>query len=234
MMEPRTGSLDLPARLAAVRHRIAVAARSVGRDPTAVRLVAVSKLHPSTAIVAAHDAGQMDFGESRAQELDAKLAQHPPSGLRWHFVGRLQRNKVRLVAGRVVLIHSVDRAALAESIAAHMRTTGGCQDVLIQVNVTGEERKGGCRPADLSALAERIAGLDGIRVTGLMTIPPLAAEPDAVFDRLRALRAQLAATVPGVVELSMGMSNDFESAVTHGATIVRVGTAIFGARPRDG
>jgi len=223
---------QVAARLAAVRRRIAVAARAAGRAAEDVRLVAVGKLHPLSRILAAHAAGQVEFGESRAQELDAKLAQDPPPGLRWHFVGRLQRNKVRLVAGRVVLIHSVDRIGLAESIADHMTPVDGHQDVLIQVNVTGEQRKGGCRPEDVGRLAERIAQLPGLTATGLMAIPPLDGDPDAVFARLRALRAQVATSHPDIVELSMGMSGDMEVAIANGATIVRVGTDVFGARPR--
>ena len=223
---------QVAARLAAVRRRMAAATRAAGRAPEDVRLVAVGKSHPLSRILAAHAAGQEEFGESRAQELDAKLAQDPPPGLRWHFVGRLQRNKVRLVAGRVVLIHSVDRIRLAESIADHMTAVGGHQSVLIQVNVTGEPRKGGCRPEDVGPLAERIAQLPGLTATGLMAIPPLDGDPDAVFARLRALRAQVAASHPDIVELSMGMSGDMEVAIANGATIVRVGTDVFGARPR--
>lgn len=223
---------DVPARLAAVRQRIATAAHAAGRDPAEVRLVAVSKFHSLSKIAAAHGAGQSEFGESRAQELDAKLAQDPPHDVRWHFVGRLQRNKVGLVAGRVVLIHSVDRRALAERISAHMRKVGGRQDVLLQVNVAGEQRKGGCPPAELPSLVEAVAGLEGIRATGLMTIPPLGDDPAPVFAELRALRTRLAETAGDLVELSMGMSGDLEAAVAQGATILRVGTAIFGARPR--
>ncbi|CAN5911710.1 YggS family pyridoxal phosphate-dependent enzyme [soil metagenome] len=227
------GDADIPARLAAVTERIARAARDAGRDPGDVRLVAVSKFHALRRIAAAHAAGQVAFGESRAQELDAKLADGPPDSLWWHFVGSLQRNKVRLVAGRVALIHSVDRPALATAIAAHMQELGACQDVLVQVNVAGEQRKSGCAPAQVLELAETIARLDGIRVTGLMAIPPLHDDPAPVFAELRALRVRVAEMVPGVVELSMGMSGDLESAVVHGATIVRIGTAIFGARPRN-
>lgn len=224
---------DIATRIAAVRRRIEVAAHAADRDPATVRLVAVSKFHALPKILAAYDAGQVEFGESRAQELDTKLAEHPPGELRWHFVGGLQRNKVRTVAGRVVLIHSVDRLALAESIASHMCALGATQDVLLQVNVAGEERKGGCAPDALPELAQAIAGLDGIRVTGLMTIPPLHDDPVPVFTELRALRARLSTALPQVTELSMGMTGDLEAAVRHGATIVRVGTAIFGARPAN-
>jgi pyridoxal phosphate enzyme (YggS family) len=227
-----TDATDVAARLAAVRRRITTAARAAGRDPADVRLVAVSKFHGRDRILAAYAAGQVEFGESRAQELDAKLVATWPADLQWHFVGHLQRNKVRQVVGRVVLIHSVDRIRLAEAIARRIRSEGGHQDVLLQVNVTGEQRKGGCRPEDLPVLAERVGELEGIAATGLMAIPPLDGDPTAVFARLRALRAQVAATHPGVVELSMGMSGDLEAAVANGATIVRVGTDVFGPRPR--
>lgn len=219
-------------RLAGVRERIATTARAAGRDPADVRLVAVSKFQSLERILAAHVAGQLEFGESRAQELDAKLAAMPPVPLRWHFVGGLQRNKVRLVAGRVELIHSVDRVPLIEAIARHMQAGGGSQDVLIQVNVTGERRKGGCAPDEIERLAEEISVHEGVRAVGLMAIPPLDIDPVPVFTRLAALREQLAAAHPGLVELSMGMSADFEAAITCGATIVRVGTDVFGPRPR--
>ncbi|HEX6254599.1 MAG TPA: YggS family pyridoxal phosphate-dependent enzyme [Euzebyales bacterium] len=227
--EPSTVAM----RLAAVRRRIAAAARSVDRDPADVRLVAVSKLHPLERVLAAHAAGQEEFGESRAQELDAKLADARAASLRWHFVGRLQRNKVPLVVGRVELIHSVDRRRLVTAIGDHLYASGGHQDVLLQVNVTGEQRKGGCAPDALPSLAEAVARTDGLAAVGLMAIPPLDVDPAIVFDRLRELRDRIAATHPGVVELSMGMSGDLEIAVAHGATIVRVGTDVFGARPSN-
>jgi pyridoxal phosphate enzyme (YggS family) len=220
-------------RLAAVRGRIAAAARSVGRDASDVRLVAVSKLHALERVLEANAAGQDEFGESRAQELDAKLADVRSAPLRWHFVGQLQRNKVPLVVGRVELIHSVDRERLVRAIGDHLRTTGGQQDVLLQVNVTGEQRKGGCAPEALPSLAEAVAETVGVTAVGLMAIPPLDVDPAMVFDRLRELRAGIAEAHPKVVELSMGMSGDLEIAVAHGATIVRVGTDVFGARPSN-
>jgi len=218
-------------RLTAVRARIAAAARRVDRDPGEVRLLAISKFQPVTAVRAAVAAGQHDFGENRAQELVAKLDE-APAGARWHFVGRLQRNKVKQVVGRVELIHSVDRMSLAEAIAASAAAGGLLQRVLIQVDVAGELQKGGCAPDDVPALLERIGELDGIEAVGLMTIPPVDADPAAMFERLRALRARLLPSFPELIELSMGMSADVEAAVAHGATIVRVGTAIFGPRPR--
>lgn len=230
--EPAGARTDIAERLAQVRARIDRAARVAGREPSEVRLVAISKFQPLAAIHAAFTAGQVDFGENRAQELVAKLA-GAPSGVRWHFVGRLQRNKVKQVAGQVELIHSVDRVQLAEAIADQAGKSGLHQRVLVQVNVAGEQAKGGCSPDALPALLARIAELDGISAVGLMTIPPLTADPTAMFEQLRALRARHASGFPGLVELSMGMSADLEAAVGAGATIVRVGTAIFGVRPRN-
>jgi PLP dependent protein len=222
----------IAARLARVRARVDDAARAAGREPSEVRLVAISKFQPLEAIRAAFAAGQMEFGENRAQELVAKLPAAPP-GARWHFVGSLQRNKVKQVVGHVELIHSVDRVPLAEAIAAQAGKSGQDQRVLVQVNVAGEQAKGGCAPGALPALLARIAELDGVSAVGFMTIPPLAADPTAMFERLRALRAHHEPRFPGLVELSMGMSADLEAAVGAGATIVRVGTAIFGVRPRN-
>jgi hypothetical protein len=223
---------EIARRLADVRGRIAAAARQAGRDPTDVRLLAISKFQPVEAVRAAVAAGQTEFGENRAQELADKLAE-APAGARWHFVGRLQRNKVKQVVGRVELIHSVDRVPLAEAVSAQAARRDVHQRVLVQVDIGGEPQKGGCAPDDVPSLLDRIGRLDGISAVGLMTIPPLDADPVPMFERLRALRAQHSPTFPELVELSMGMSADLEAAVAHGATIVRVGTAIFGPRPRN-
>lgn len=220
-------------RLADVRQRIADAAQAAGRDPDEVRLVAISKFKPVAAVTAAAAAGQVDFGENRVQELVSKL-DAVPTGLRWHFVGRLQRNKVKQIVGRVELIHSVDRVSLAETISTQATRSDVVQSVLVQVDVAGEERKGGCAPAEVPRLLEHIGDLRGIRAIGLMTIPPIAAEPAAMFARLRALNARAIVDYPALTELSMGMSADIEAAVAHGATLVRVGTAIFGARQAPG
>lgn len=223
---------DVAGRLARVRQRVDDAARAAGRNPRDVRLVAISKFQPLAAVQAAVTAGQVDFGENRAQELVSKLPD-APDGVRWHFVGRLQRNKAKLVVGRVDLIHSVDRVSLAETVSAQAAARGIVQRVLVQVDVAGEERKGGSPPDQVLPLLQRSAGLAGVRVTGLMTIPPIDSDPAAMFERLRALRARLLPTFPQLTELSMGMSADLEVAVASGATIVRVGTAIFGPRPRN-
>jgi hypothetical protein len=222
---------EIARRLNDVLGRIAAAARQADRDPAGVRLVAISKFQPLDAVRAALAAGQTEFGENRAQELVAKLDEAPP-GARWHFVGRLQRNKVKQVVGRVELIHSVDRVSLAEAIAAHAVRHDLCQRVLVQVDLAGEPQKGGCAPEDVPALLDRIGRLDGIAAVGLMIVPPVDAEPAPMFEQLRAMGARQSRTFPELVELSMGMSADMEAAVAHGATIVRVGTAIFGPRPR--
>jgi hypothetical protein len=233
MSEPTVGRIDaeqIGARLAVVRERIRSAAHAAGRDPRDVRIVAVSKFQPSSAVDAAITAGQRDFGENRAQELTAKRA-HVADAARWHFVGRLQRNKVGQVVGHVVLVHSVDRASLVEAIARRARRLSVVQPVLVQVNVAGEASKGGCAPIDLPSLLAHIDASEGVAARGLMTIPPIDADAGAVFRELARLRAGLVDDLPELTELSMGMSGDLEAAVTHGATIVRVGTAIFGARP---
>jgi hypothetical protein len=208
------------ARLEAVRARITEAARLAGRAPADVTLVAVSKNVAADAIAAAVAAGQRDFGENRAQELVAHAAGVTAPGVRWHFVGRLQRNKVALAAPHVALWQSVDRAALVPLLAHH---APGAR-VLVQVNVAREAGKGGCAPGDAPALVAALRDA-GLAVEGLMTVPPAGVDPRPHFDALRELAAAL-----GLHELSMGMTADFEAAVAAGATIVRVGTAVFGER----
>jgi hypothetical protein len=210
--------------LTVVRERIADAARAAGRDPDQVALVAVSKEVGVDAVVEAVAAGQVDFGENRAQELASKLAaleSHPPVGTPvWHFIGRLQRNKVKGVAHAVSLWHSVDRLEIGEVIARHAPVAR----VLVQVNVGDEEQKGGCRPAEAAGLVDALGAL-GLAVEGLMTVPPQMGDPRRFFASLRELATRL-----GLSTLSMGMSGDFEAAIAEGATLVRVGTAVFGPR----
>lgn len=205
--------------VAAVRARIAAAATRAGRDPAEVTLVAVTKTVDAGHVRAAVAAGVVDIGENRAQELVAKAPVVPDA--RWHFVGVLQRNKVRVLAPLVSCWQSVDREALGAEIA---RRAPGAR-VLVEVNLAGEPQKGGCAPADAPRLVDRLRGL-GLRVDGLMTVPPEAGDPRRFFAALRDLGARL-----GLAELSMGMSADFEAAVEEGATMVRVGRALFGARP---
>jgi pyridoxal phosphate enzyme (YggS family) len=215
-----------------VLDRIGAAAQRAGRDPDEITLVAVSKTWPADVVKDAAGAGVGIFGENRAQELKEK---HAVLGdrVRWHFVGPLQSNKVRAVVGVAELVHSVDRYGLAEAIARRARSLGIVQDVLIEVNAGGESTKHGVEPAGAVRLAEEVAELDGITVGGLMAIPPRADNPETTrpyFRDLAALRDLVAASVPTATALSLGMSGDFEQAIEEGATIVRVGEAIFGPR----
>lgn len=223
---------DLSARWAEVVRRVERAAARAGRSAAEVRVVAVSKSVSADVVAGALDAGIVDLGENRAQELRDKasvLGDRP----RWHFVGHLQTNKVRLVAGIATLVHSVDRYGLGEALARRARALGGVQEVLVQVNVGREPVKQGVEPERARALAAALAELDGLAVGGVMTIPPLTATPAEARPFFRALAevgADVAAAVPGATHLSMGMSRDFEVAVEEGATLVRVGEAIFGPR----
>ena len=222
-------------RIAEVRARIERAAREAGRAPGEITLVAVSKGFSAEVVERALDAGVTDVGENRAQELAAK-AGAVKGAARWHFVGRLQSNKVRVVVGACDVIHSVDRSKVADAIAARARTSGIIQDVLVEVNVSGEGVKGGVEAKDAVRFAARIATLEGLRVIGLMTVPPWPERPaDSAphYARLRELRDELVASAPGARELSMGMTRDFEVAIREGATLVRVGAAIFGPRPPE-
>lgn len=236
MRSPTVSSASTPrpaevaARLAAVHGRIDAAARRAGRSPRAITLLAVTKGVDAEAARAAVAAGQIDLGESKAQELTAKREALGP-GVRWHFVGRLQRNKVRQVVGSVSLIHSVDRLPLAEAIAERARQGARVQRVLVQVNAGEDPAKGGCDVDEALGLVTAVRRLSGLACEGLMTIPPQDGDPRPVFARLRTLRDELRARFPEVQHLSMGMSGDVETAVEEGATIVRLGEAIFG--PRD-
>ena len=216
----------------AVLDRIASAAVRADRSPDEVTLVAVAKTFPADVVATAIEAGITDIGENRAQELKEKVAVLGERA-RWHFVGHLQTNKVRNVIGRTHLVHSVDRFGVAEAIARRASALGMDQRVLIEVNVGKEASKHGVEPARAVALAREVESLDGVTVAGLMTIPPAAPDPEGsrvYFKDLATLRAELVASVPGATELSMGMTRDFEVAVEEGATIVRVGEAIFGPR----
>jgi PLP dependent protein len=218
----------IPGRLADVKRRIARAAERAGRDPDAITLVAVSKTHPPEAIRVAQAAGAHAFGENYVQELLAKQKALAGLELVWHFVGRLQRNKARDVVGRVALVHSVDSPALAEALSRRASAAGVVQDVLVEANLAGESTKGGVAEAELDHLLDAIAKLPALRCRGLMTMPPPSDDPESTRPVFRAL-ARLASS-RGLVELSMGMTSDFEVAIEEGATIIRVGTAIFGER----
>jgi pyridoxal phosphate enzyme (YggS family) len=208
-------------RVAEVRARIDAAAARAGRDPATVTLVAATKTVDLERVQQVIEAGVVDVGENRAQELLAKTAVH---GAQWHFLGQLQRNKVRQLAPWLACWQSVDRPELGAEIA---RRAPGAR-VLVEVNLGEESQKGGCAPAAVAALVDTLRG-DGLDVAGLMTVPPHAEDPRRWFVRLRELAVAL-----DLPELSMGMTDDFEVAVEEGATMVRVGRALFGARPVPG
>lgn len=218
--------------LDAVRARIATIASACGRDPATVRLVAVSKTKPAEAVRAAWEAGQRDFGENYAQELAEKArALAGCDGLRWHFIGHLQSNKAKLVAPVVAAVHSVDSPSLARELGKRATQVGRTIDALVEVSLGGEETKSGCAPADLEDVCTTIEAQPGLRLKGLMSLPP-PGDPEAarkVFEAAVALR-NIHGGAERLPELSMGMSGDLETAIACGATIVRVGTAIFGAR----
>ena len=223
-------------RLTEVRSRIAAAARSAGRDPSTVTLVAVSKAFPLDAVREAYSAGQRDFGENRVQEALEKIAESRTLEIRWHLMGHLQTNKARKAAQAFATIHSIDGIELLNKVELAAREAGTAPELLIQVDLAAEATKFGVPPAGVPPLFESAASLRAARVVGLMLLPPVpenAEEARPWFRRLRDLRDQwLASGVPpGMLrELSMGMSGDFEVAIQEGATIVRVGTAIFGRR----
>lgn len=225
----------IAAALQAVHARIAAACADAGRDPATVRLLAVSKGHPASAIRAAHAAGQRAFGESYVQEALAKQAALADLAIEWHYIGPLQRNKTRQVAEHFDWVHGVDRLELAERLSrqrpAHLPSLQLC----VQVNVGGEASKRGVVPEAAIALARQVAGLSGLKLRGFMTIPPPSDDAPtqrAHFRVLAQLLRQARSEGLDVDTLSMGMSQDLESAIAEGATIVRVGTAIFGARPQ--
>jgi pyridoxal phosphate enzyme (YggS family) len=237
----RRASDAAAARLAAVSERIARAAARAGRRADEVTLVGVAKRHPAEAVAAAAAAGLVHVGESFVQEARAKIPRVAElrgplaAPLVWHFVGRLQTNKAKLAATLFDAVDSVDRAELAHALDRHAAALGRTLDVLIQVNVSGEAQKGGAAPDALGELAAVVGGCAQLRLRGLMTVPAASEDPEAArpaFARLRELRDALCRSAPGLTlpELSMGMSADLEVAVEEGATIVRVGTALFGPR----
>ena len=221
---------DIADRVSEVRHRIDDAARRGGHGQRTT-IIAVTKTHGVDAVQAAWDAGVHDVGENRVQEALPKMdAATVP--VHWHLIGHLQRNKVKAV-DRFTLVHSIDSERLAEAVHAFGAARGTSVDALIQVNVSGEATKGGFSIDELGPFAERLDALSGIRVRGVMTMAPFDAgerELHEVFSRARAARERLGGAAHGVTELSMGMSSDYEVAVEEGATMVRLGTILFGVR----
>ena len=222
-----------------INARIAAACEQAGRPRDSVRLIAVSKTKPAEMVAEAYAAGQRLFGENHAQELTAKKPVLPED-IEWHFIGNLQRNKVKYVVGAAALIHSVNSAALAKEIDRVAGNRGLTQDVLAEINVGGEESKQGADAEEARSLVEAIAALPHLRLRGLMTVAPFAEDPETVRPVFRRLKEMLTEFAPltrepeAFDELSMGMSGDFEAAIGEGATYVRIGTAIFGARDYSG
>ncbi len=226
--------MDIRENIEKVRQQIVAAAQAAGRDADEIRLVAVSKTKPPEMVAEAIACGVMDFGENRPQELSRKYADFPNA--RWHQIGQLQRNKVKHIIDKAALIHSVDSLLLAEEIEKQAAKIQKIQNILIQVNITGEETKSGVSPGETVALCRAVSTLSHVRILGLMTISAAGystAENGAVFRKLKELSAAIEKErIPGVLmqELSMGMTHDFQAAITAGATMVRVGSGIFGAR----
>lgn len=230
--------MDLSQNVKAVEERLAAAARAAGRDPAEITLCAATKVQTDDTIRAAIAAGIRVCGENRVQELTAHWTAGAYAGAEVHFIGHLQTNKVRQVVGRAALIHSVDSERLLRAIDGQAEKLGIVQDILLEVNIAREESKGGCRPEDLPALAQLALGAPHIRLRGLMAIPPISSISGAnrkYFSEMRNLFVDITKKMSdnqSIMDcLSMGMSADFEDAIAEGATLVRVGTALFGPRP---
>jgi pyridoxal phosphate enzyme (YggS family) len=224
-------------RLQAVKSRIAAACAAAGRDPRDIVLVAVGKTFPAESLRAAHAAGQRDFGENQVQEALAKIERLRDLDLVWHFIGPVQSNKTRAVAEHFDWVHSIDRLKIAERLSAQRPTALAPLQACVQVNVSGEASKSGVPPLEAPALARAVAGLPRLRLRGLMAIPEPTTDlalAQRRFETVRDLAAQLVRDGLALDTLSMGMSDDLEAAIAAGATMVRVGSAIFGPRPRPG
>ncbi|WP_035383353.1 YggS family pyridoxal phosphate-dependent enzyme [Ferriphaselus sp. R-1] len=216
----------------AVHAAIAAAARAAGRDPATVDLLAVSKTFPASAVREAYAVGQRAFGENYVQEAVEKMAELADLPIEWHFIGPIQSNKTRSIAEHFAWVHGVDRPKIAARLSEQRPAGLPPLNICLQVNISGEDSKSGVRPGEVEALAQAIAGLPNLRLRGLMAIPaPASGETErAPFARMRELQQQLNAHGFRLDTLSMGMSHDFAAAIHEGATLVRVGTAIFGPR----
>jgi pyridoxal phosphate enzyme (YggS family) len=221
---------DITEHLAEIVERVARATRRAQRAQGSVTVVAVSKQQPAEAVAAAHAAGLTHFGESYVQEALPKMAALASLPLVWHFVGRLQANKTRAVAEGFEWVHTVDRLKLAERLSEQRPPFAAPLNVLLQVNLGGEEQKAGVPPSEVAALAQTVAVLPRLKLRGLMTLPPRDGPPERWFAELAALQSDLVGRGLALDSLSMGMSADFEAAIAAGATLIRVGTALFGAR----
>ncbi len=220
---------ELAANLAQLRARIAAACAAAGRDPDAVALLPVTKYFPASDVEILYELGCREFAESREQEAAPKIAAVGHSDIRWHFIGRLQRNKAKAVAKWAAEIHSVDSERLVRTLADPARAVP--VDVLVQVGLDTDPGRGGIAPQELSALADAVAEAPGLVLRGLMAVPPRDVDPAVAFAQLAQLHADLRRAHPAATKLSAGMSGDLEQAVQFGSTCVRVGTALLGARP---
>ena len=227
--------------LVQVKRCIIEAAKRAGRDPSGIRLLAVTKEQSDVTVAEGIQAGMTLLGENKVQEASGKIeAFGRKNGLEWHFIGRLQKNKVKFIFDLFDLIHSVDSLSLAEAIHKKAQKIGFCMPILLQVNISGEKSKLGIDPLDLPREIQKFAKLEGVKISGLMTIPPFDHDPETsrpYYARLRELRDTCSSlNIPRICldELSMGMSNDYEVAIEEGATLVRVGTGLFGPRPSLG
>ncbi|MEU4345138.1 YggS family pyridoxal phosphate-dependent enzyme [Nocardia sp. NPDC023852] len=237
---PAARTAELKANLSGLLARVDAACAAAGRAPGSVRLLPVTKFFPASDVAILHRLGRREFGESREQEATTKVTALRDEGLAdisWHMIGRLQRNKAKVVARWAHTVHSVDSERLATALDVGARAALDAGDrtgpvrVLLQVSLDDDATRGGVPAHDLAALAEQVAAAPGLRLSGLMAIPPLGAESDAAFARIATLHTLLMADHPDATELSAGMSGDLESAIEHGSTVVRVGTALMGARP---
>lgn len=226
--------MNIQENLKEIREKIRIAAVNANRNPEEIKLIAVSKTKPMSAILEAIAAGQMDFGENRPQEIVEKFPQ--ASDVNWHLIGQLQKNKVKHIIDKATLIHSVDSLSLADEIQKRAEKIDKIQDILIQVNISGESTKSGVSPEDAIQLCKQISNYSNIRIKGLMTISVRGMtyeENFELFSQLKKLAEQIAReNIPNVSmeELSMGMTHDFDAAIAAGATLIRIGTAIFGER----
>lgn len=223
-------------RLAAVRHRIEDAAARAGRDPATITTIVVTKFHPAQLIRDLHALGVRDFGESRHQEAQPKIAELADLGATWHFVGQVQGKKAKQVRSYADVVHSVDRESLADGLDGTDGADGSDRrlDVFIQLNLTDDPARGGVHPDGVAALAEHVLAKPGLRLLGLMAVAPLGVEPRGAFEAVRGMSERLLTIAPAASALSMGMSGDFEDAILEGATHLRIGTAITGNRPIQG
>ena len=227
-------SEELARGLDAVQARIGAACRAAGRDPADLTLVVVTKTYPASDVRRLAGLGVVDLGENRDQEAAGKAGETEDLALRWHLIGRLQTNKARSVVRYAHLVHSLDRPALADALGRAAVGAGRVLPCLLQVSLDDDPDRGGAPVAEVPALADRIARTEGLRLDGVMAVAPLGADPRAGFERLARVAGRLRCLHPGATVVSAGMSGDLEHAVACGATHLRVGSAILGARPQQG